>query len=81
MVVIKCTKTYIIERKALPPEMSVPMSILHNIFIKGEQMNYELKKGDVEASTLYLDYNYTPIDKILDISLVNPPQVKLATYG
>ncbi|KAL2931778.1 Isoeugenol synthase 1 [Bienertia sinuspersici] len=72
-VVIKQTQT-------LPGEISIPMAVLHNIFIKGEQMNYELKEDDIEASTLYSDYNYTSIDNLLDISLVNPPQVKIATF-
>ncbi|XP_048491656.1 isoeugenol synthase 1-like [Beta vulgaris subsp. vulgaris] len=61
-------------------EMSIPMAILHSIFIRGDQLCFELKQDDLEASTLYADYRYTSIDELLDITLVNPPEVKIASF-
>ncbi|XWS11532.1 hypothetical protein CRYUN_Cryun37aG0006200 [Craigia yunnanensis] len=67
--------------ETLPFPDNIPVAVLHNIFIKGDQMRYELTEEDVEASKLYSDYNYTTIDKYLDICLVNPPQPKLAAFA
>ncbi|KAM5584592.1 isoeugenol synthase 1 [Rosa sericea] len=64
--------------KTLPHPDNVRASILHSIFIKGEQMNFELTDNDLEASKLYPDYKYTSIDSYLDICLVDPPKIKLA---
>ncbi|KAF2322217.1 hypothetical protein GH714_008709 [Hevea brasiliensis] len=36
---------------------NIPISILHNIFIKGDQMSFELTEDDLEASKLYPDHN------------------------
>ncbi|CAK7334115.1 unnamed protein product [Dovyalis caffra] len=47
------------------------MSILHNIFIKGDQMSFELTAEDLEASKLYPDYKYTSVDSLLDMCLVS----------
>lgn len=66
---------------ALPFPDDVPMAILHNIFIKGEQMNYELRADDIEASELYPDYKYVTIDELLDIFLIDPPKARLAAFG
>ncbi|XP_077247580.1 isoeugenol synthase 1-like [Tasmannia lanceolata] len=65
---------------ALPHPDNVSPSILHSIFIKADQMNFELEENDLEASKLYPDYEYTPIDRYLDICLVNPPKPKLASF-
>ncbi|KAF8405923.1 hypothetical protein HHK36_008001 [Tetracentron sinense] len=65
----------------LPHPDNVPVSILHNIFIKGEQTCFELGEDYLEASKLYPDYKYTTIDSYLDICLVNPPKIKLATFA
>ncbi|KOM42999.1 hypothetical protein LR48_Vigan05g060300 [Vigna angularis] len=57
---------------ALPSPHNIPVSILHSVFVKGDLMNFELGKDDLEASELYPDYNYTSIDQLLDIFLVHP---------
>ncbi|BBN69366.1 NmrA-like negative transcriptional regulator family protein, partial [Prunus dulcis] len=59
---------------------NVAVSILHNIFIKGDQMSFELTENDLEASELYPDYKCTSIDSFLDICLVDPPKPKLAAF-
>uniref|UniRef100_A0A5B7AR30 NmrA-like domain-containing protein n=1 Tax=Davidia involucrata TaxID=16924 RepID=A0A5B7AR30_DAVIN len=67
--------------ETLPYPDNIPVSILHNIFIKGEQVNFELTEDDLEASKLYPDYKYTSVDNLLDICLVNPPKPKLAAFA
>lgn len=51
-------KISIVDNAALPFPENVPPSILHNIFIKGEQVSFELTADDLEASELYPDYKY-----------------------
>ncbi|KAK2656449.1 hypothetical protein Ddye_009501 [Dipteronia dyeriana] len=63
----------------LHPE-NVRAAILHNIFIKGDQMSFELSGEDLEASQLYSEYNYSSVDRVLDTCLVNPAEVKLTTF-
>jgi hypothetical protein len=65
---------------ALPPPNDIPISILHSIFIKGQTI-FELGEEDMEASRLYPDYEYTTIDQLLDIFLVNPPKPAAAAFG
>ncbi|CAB4278698.1 unnamed protein product [Prunus armeniaca] len=80
------TRSYVSEEEilklseTLPSPDNVRVSILHNIFIKGDQMSFELTENDLEASELYPDYNYTSIDSFLDICLVDPPKPKLAAF-
>ncbi|KAF8411976.1 hypothetical protein HHK36_004535 [Tetracentron sinense] len=62
--IVKLTET-------LPHPDNVPPSILHNIFIKGDQMSFELEEDDLEASELYPDYKYTSVDRLLDLSVLN----------
>lgn len=50
-----------------------------SIFIKGEQMNFELTDNDLEASKLYPNYKYTSIDNYLDICLFDPPRHQIVT--
>ena len=50
----------------LPFPDNVPVAIFHNMFIKGEQVSFEITDDVVEASRLFPDYEYTPIDKLLD---------------
>ncbi|KAK7856878.1 isoeugenol synthase 1, partial [Quercus suber] len=59
--------------ETLPFPDSVPVAILHNIFIKGDQTSFELTANDLEASQLYPDHKYTSVDALLDTCLVNPP--------
>lgn len=70
-----------VDNAALPFPENVPPSILHNIFIKGDQMSFELTADDLEASELYPEYKYTSVDSLLDICLVNPPKPKLASFS
>ncbi|XP_028944640.1 isoeugenol synthase 1-like [Malus domestica] len=65
--------------ETLPHPDNVRAAIIYSLFIKG-QMRIELTANDLEASELYPDYKYTPIDKFLDICLVDPPKPKLATF-
>ncbi|VVA28761.1 PREDICTED: isoflavone reductase [Prunus dulcis] len=80
------TRSYVPEEEilklseTLPSPDNIAMSILHNIFIKGDQMSFELTENDLEASELYPDYKYTSIDSFLDICLVDPPKPKLAAF-
>ncbi|XP_077248733.1 isoeugenol synthase 1-like isoform X2 [Tasmannia lanceolata] len=67
--------------ESLPCPDNIRVSILHSIFIKGDQMSYELEENDLEASKLYPDYKYTPIDRYLDICVVNPPTPKLTSLA
>ncbi|XP_057970841.1 isoeugenol synthase 1-like [Malania oleifera] len=67
--------------ESLPFPDNIPVAILHNIFIKGDQMSFQLTEDDLEASKLYPDYNYTSVDALLDICLVNPPKPKLAAFA
>jgi len=67
--------------ESLPYPDNIPVAILHNIFIKGEQLSFELTEDDLEASKLYPDYKYTCVDQLLNICLVNPPKPKLAAFA
>ncbi|XVE93278.1 hypothetical protein REPUB_Repub01dG0177000 [Reevesia pubescens] len=60
---------------------NIPVAILHNIFIKGDQMSFKLSTEDLEASKLFSDYKYTSVDSLLEICLVKPPQPRLATFA
>jgi hypothetical protein len=64
----------------LPPPQNIPVSILHSVFIKGDMTGYELGDDDLEASQLYPDYDYTTIDKLLDIFLVDPPEPAMGAF-
>ncbi|KAJ7957101.1 putative Isoflavone reductase [Quillaja saponaria] len=72
--IVKLTET-------LPYPDNIPVAVLHNIFVKGDQMSFELTDKDLEASKLYPDYKYTSVDEFLDICLVNPPKPKLAAFA
>ncbi|XP_022724517.1 isoeugenol synthase 1-like [Durio zibethinus] len=67
--------------ETLPFPDNIPVAVLHNIFIKGDQMTYELMEEDLEASKLYPDYSYTTIDKYLDMCVANPPRPKLTAFA
>ncbi|KAE8655715.1 Isoeugenol synthase 1 [Hibiscus syriacus] len=67
--------------ETLPFPDNIPVAVLHNIFIKGDQLKYEVTDEDLEASKLYPDYKYTSIEEYLDICLVDPPQPKLAAFA
>eukprot|EP01018_Ginkgo_biloba_P022288 Gb_11711 [translate_table: standard] len=67
--------------QTLPHPDNVPVSVLHNIFVKGVQTDFELGEEDLEASKLYPDYEYTNIDKFLDICIVAPRDTKLASFA
>ncbi|THG07364.1 hypothetical protein TEA_000364 [Camellia sinensis var. sinensis] len=64
----------------LPYPDNISVAILHNIFIKGDQLSFELTEEDLEASKLYPDYKYISVDDLLDICLANPPKPKLAAF-
>ncbi|KAL6007747.1 Isoeugenol synthase 1 [Asimina triloba] len=72
--VVKLTKT-------LPLPENVSWAILHNIFVEGAQLSFELGDNDLEASKLYPDYKYTSISKYVDRCLVAPVKVKLSTFA
>ena len=65
---------------ATPAPNNIPVSILHSIFAKGELMSFELWEDDIEASSLYPEFEYTTIDQLLDIFLVNPPKPVIAAF-
>jgi len=62
------------------PDQNIPVSILHNIFVKGDQTNFEMGEKDLEACELYPGYRHTSIDELLAISAVDPPETKLASF-
>lgn len=66
---------------ALPHPDNIPVCVLHNIFLKGDQTNFELGEDDLEASTLYPDYKYTPIEEFLDVSISAPRETKLTSFA
>lgn len=80
-------RTYVSEEsivklsETLPYPDNIPVAILHNIFIKGDQLSFELAEEDLEASKLYPNYKYTSVDDLLDICLVNPPKPKLSAFS
>ncbi|XP_031384822.1 isoeugenol synthase 1-like isoform X3 [Punica granatum] len=57
--IVKLTET-------LPFPENIPVAILHNIFIKGDQMSFELTEDDLEASRLYPDHKYTSVTDLLN---------------
>ncbi|KAK6920154.1 NmrA-like domain [Dillenia turbinata] len=67
--------------ESLPFPENIPVAILHNIFIKGDQTSFEITEKDLEASQLYPDHKYTSVDDLLEICLVNPPKPKLADFA
>ncbi|XP_062094524.1 isoeugenol synthase 1-like isoform X2 [Humulus lupulus] len=80
-------RTYVPEEElvklseTLPFPDNIPVSIIHNIFIKGDQMSFGLTEDDLEASKLYPDYKYTSVDNLLDICLVNPSKPQLSSFA
>lgn len=64
----------------LPLEESIPMAILHYIFIKEDQTSVTLKEDDLEASTLYSDNQYTSINDLIDSNLINFKNIKLSAF-
>ncbi|XXG63433.1 hypothetical protein AAC387_Pa05g1627 [Persea americana] len=82
----KLNKVHVTEEEAvrlsetLPHPDNVRISILHNIFIKGDQMSFELGQKDLEASDLYPDYKYTSFDQLLSRCILDSPKTKLATF-
>ncbi|KAL7101923.1 hypothetical protein ACP275_08G086100, partial [Erythranthe tilingii] len=65
----------------LPFPDNVPVAILHNIFIAGAQLSFELTDDDLEASELYPEHKYTSVDDLLNRCLVDPPKLKLAAFA
>eukprot|EP00253_Pinus_taeda_P016829 PITA_16829 len=59
---------------------NVRISVLQNIFVKGEQTSFELGDEDLEASQLYGHYKYTTVDEFLDTSLISAPETKLTSF-
>ncbi|KAK6240560.1 hypothetical protein SCA6_005949 [Theobroma cacao] len=66
--------------ETLPFPDNIPVSILHSLFVKGDLLNYELGENDLEASSLYPDHEYTTIDQLLDVFLVDPPKPAFAAF-
>lgn len=64
----------------LPFPVNISMAILHNIFVMGAQLSFELTDDDLEASKLYPDHNYTCIHDFLHRCLLHPPTPNLATF-
>ncbi|GLJ35049.1 hypothetical protein SUGI_0705370 [Cryptomeria japonica] len=67
--------------ETLPHPDNIPVCVLHNIFVKGDQTNFELGEEEVEASRLYPDYKYTPIEAFLDASISAPRHTKLTSFA
>lgn len=54
--------------------------IIHSIFVKGEQTNYELKEDDLDVVKLYPEYKHTTVDEVLDIFMVDPPKPVFSSF-
>ncbi|KAK7858491.1 isoflavone reductase like protein, partial [Quercus suber] len=55
--------------QATPP-FTLVLAIFHSIFVKGDQRNFEIDPSfGVEASQLYHDIKYTPVDEFLNRSV------------
>eukprot|EP00250_Pteridium_aquilinum_P011667 c20226_g1_i1 orf=244-1164(+) len=53
--------------KTSPIPKNIVLSTIHNIFVKGDQTNFEVEeKGGLEASKLYPDVKYTTASEYLD---------------
>ncbi|GMJ03619.1 hypothetical protein like AT1G75280 [Hibiscus trionum] len=65
--------------ESLPFPDNVRASLIHSIFVKGD-LNYDPGESDLETSALYPDYEYTTIDQLLDIFLVDPPKPAVAAF-
>ncbi|KAF8005766.1 hypothetical protein BT93_K0139 [Corymbia citriodora subsp. variegata] len=57
-----------------PSPHNIWVSIMHSVFVKGDLVTFDLDEGDLEASCLYPEIEYTTVDQLLDIFLVNPPE-------
>ncbi|KAK7334514.1 hypothetical protein VNO80_26271 [Phaseolus coccineus] len=81
------TKTFITEEQlvklsqSLPSPHNIPVSIIHSVFVRGDLVSFDIGEDELEASLLYPNYNYTSIDKVLDIFLVDPPTPAYASFG
>ncbi|KAL1825663.1 hypothetical protein ACET3Z_012441 [Daucus carota] len=79
-------KTYVTEKKlinlseTLPFPENVPMAILHSLFVKGEEMAYDLKEDDLDVVELFPEYKNTKVEELLDIFLVDPPKPFRAAF-
>ncbi|XP_065847303.1 eugenol synthase 1-like [Euphorbia lathyris] len=52
--------------QATPVPYNIGLAINHSVFIKGDQTNFEIDPSkEVEASQLYPDVNYTPVEELL----------------
>ena len=56
------------------------MAILYSLFVKGEEMAYDLKEEDLDVVELYPEYKYTTVEELLDIFLVDPPKPFQAAF-
>ncbi|KAJ4975911.1 hypothetical protein NE237_001017 [Protea cynaroides] len=53
--------------QAAPHPVNLVMSINHAVFVNGDQTNFEIEPSfGVEASELYPDVKYTPVDELLN---------------
>ncbi|CAI8588123.1 unnamed protein product [Vicia faba] len=66
--------------QTLPPPQDIPISIIHSAYVRGDHV-FELREDDLETSQLYPEHNYTSIDQLLEIFLVNPPPPASAAFG
>ncbi|KAK3406416.1 hypothetical protein EUGRSUZ_K02552 [Eucalyptus grandis] len=60
--------------QALPSPQNIWVSIMHSVFVKGDTTSFDLDEDDLEASSLYPEVEYTTVDQLLDIFLVDPPE-------
>lgn len=73
-------ETYFVNADLSFPD-NIPVAILHNIFIAGAQVSFELTDNDLEASELYPEHKYTSVDELLNRCLVDPPKPKMAAFA
>ncbi|KDP38524.1 hypothetical protein JCGZ_04449 [Jatropha curcas] len=54
--------------QAAPIPINIGLAINHSVFIKGDQTNFEIDPSwGVEATELYPDVKYTPLEEIIDL--------------
>jgi hypothetical protein len=51
---------------ASPIPKNIVLATVHNIFVRGDQYNFEIGENGVEASSLYPEVKYTTASEYLD---------------
>ncbi|KAK1326675.1 Eugenol synthase 1 [Acorus calamus] len=64
---------------ALNEPENIGIALVHRMFVD-KRPSYELGENELEASELYPDYRYTPIDLVMDKVISDPPKIKYTSF-